>query len=89
MLCDRHGTFASLGGDAQIAVWDAAAKKRVRQYPKLDAAVTAGAFDASGTLLLVATGSDAVDQTGDVNLILKTNVDDECRHRPKSKSAKK
>ncbi|EST04634.1 WD40 repeat [Kalmanozyma brasiliensis GHG001] len=85
----RHGTFASLGGDAQIAIWDAAAKKRVRQYPKLNNAVTAGAFDPSGTLLLVATGSDSIEQTGDVQLVLKTNVDEECRHKPKSKSSKK
>ena len=86
----RHGTFASLGGDAVISVWDAGAKKRIRQYPKLNNAVTAGAFDASGKLLLVATGSDAVDagqRNVPVELVLKRNAWDECKPKPKSSSS--
>ncbi|TQS33244.1 hypothetical protein Golomagni_06418, partial [Golovinomyces magnicellulatus] len=43
-----HGTFASLGGDGVASVWDAGAKKRIRQYPRLESTITAAAFDASG-----------------------------------------
>lgn len=87
----RHGTFASLGGDALISVWDAAAKKRIRQYPKLSAPVTAGAFDPTGNFLLVATGNDSIDSANDdddkVDLILKPNVWDQCKPKSQSSSA--
>lgn len=71
-----------------ISVWDAAAKKRIRQYPKLGNAVTAGAFDPTGRLLLVATGSDKIDTPGqdEVKLTLKTNVWEECKPKLKSSS---
>ncbi|KAJ9474243.1 putative Nucleoporin GLE2 (putative) [Pseudozyma hubeiensis] len=85
----RHGTFASLGGDSIVSVWDAAAKKRIRQYPKLSSCVTAGAFDPSGTLLLVATGSSEL-RDGDevkVELVLKGNAWNECKPRLKSSSS--
>lgn len=84
----RHGTFASLGGDAVVSVWDAAAKKRIRQYPKFDAPITAGSFDASGTLLCIATGSDSTEPTTDAktSLILKHNAWEECKPKLKSSS---
>ncbi|SPO29379.1 related to mitotic checkpoint protein BUB3 [Ustilago trichophora] len=88
----RHGTFASLGGDAVISVWDAAAKKRIRQYPKLQAAITAGCFDPSGKLLVVATGNDSLDgvgmedEAGEVALVLKRNAWEECKPKIKSSS---
>ncbi|SOV02953.1 related to mitotic checkpoint protein BUB3 [Ustilago sp. UG-2017a] len=86
----KHGTFASLGGDAVISVWDAAAKKRIRQYPKLTSPITAGTFDPSGTMLLVATGSDSIDAKegdGSVSLVLKRNVWEECKPKIKSSSS--
>lgn len=74
-----------------ISVWDAAAKKRIRQYPKLSAAITAGAFDASGKLLLLATGNDSVESGKDdddkVTLVLKRNAWDECKPKLKSSSS--
>ncbi|GAC99747.1 hypothetical protein PHSY_007350 [Pseudozyma hubeiensis SY62] len=85
----RHGTFASLGGDSIVSVWDAAAKKRIRQYPKLSSCVTAGAFDPSGSLLLVATGSSEL-RDGDevkVELVIKCNAWNECKPRLKSSSS--
>lgn len=93
-MLDRHGTFASLGGDAVISVWDAAAKKRIRQYPKFGAAVTAGTFDAEGKLLLVAMGDDSVtarkkDGKGEVTLVLKRNAWDECKPKIKPSSSSK
>lgn len=72
-----------------VSVWDAAAKKRIRQYPKLDAPVTAGCFDASGKLLCIATGSDKpeVEVEGKTSLILKLNAWDECKPKLKSSSS--
>lgn len=58
-----HGTFASMGGDAVVSVWDAGAKKRVKQYPKLDSAITAGAIDPSGHFLVVAVGGPSAEYT--------------------------
>ncbi len=86
---NRHGTFASLGGDGVISVWDAAAKKRIRQYPKLNAAITAGTFDAEGKLLIVATGDDSLNagQGKEVSLVLKRNAWDECKPKVKSSSS--
>lgn len=89
-LSNRHGTFASLGEDAVISVWDAAAKKRIRQYAKLSSSITAGTFDPSGSMLLVATGSDSVDANegdGSVTLVLKRNAWEECKPKLKSSSS--
>lgn len=74
-----------------ISVWDAGAKKRIRQYAKLTNAITAGAFDAEGKVLLVATGSDKVEQGGDgkVELVLKRNAWEECKPKVKSSSSSK
>ncbi len=72
------------------SVWDAGAKKRIRQYPRLDSTITAAAFDPSGHVLLIATGTDAVEPINSPNavtLIAKTNVHEECK--PKSKSSSK
>lgn len=72
-----------------MAVWDATAKKRIRQYPKLDNPITAGAFDPSGQLLLIATGSETEDEKAQVKLILKTNVWQECQPKPSKSTSKK
>ncbi|MCJ1309831.1 hypothetical protein MMC25_003492 [Agyrium rufum] len=39
-----HGTFASGGGDGFVALWDAGAKRRIRQYQKFPGSVAALAF---------------------------------------------
>ncbi|KAF2165881.1 hypothetical protein M409DRAFT_66855 [Zasmidium cellare ATCC 36951] len=49
-----HGTFATGGGDGVVALWDAKTKRRIRQYPKLDASVAALDFSSDGTRLAVA-----------------------------------
>ncbi|PWY96892.1 WD40 repeat-like protein, partial [Testicularia cyperi] len=89
-----HGTFASLGGDSVVSIWDAAAKKRVRQYPKLPSAVSAGAVDSTGQLLVVATGAesgaytetepDCQPPTAVVQLIVKANAWEECKPKVKA-----
>lgn len=49
-----HGTFATGGGDAVVALWDAKTKRRIRQYPKLDASVAALDFSSDGRSLAIA-----------------------------------
>lgn len=58
-----HATFASMGGDAVVSVWDAGAKKRVKQYAKLDSAITAGAIDPTGQFMVVAIGGPSAEYT--------------------------
>lgn len=48
-----HGTFLSGGGDGGVALWDAVAKRRIRQYPRYGASVAAMAFSGDGKLLAV------------------------------------
>lgn len=48
-----HGTFASGGGDGVVALWDAVAKRRIRQYQKYPASVAALAFSSDGKYLAV------------------------------------
>lgn len=49
-----HGTFASGGGDGFVALWDGVAKRRIRQYQKYAASVSALSFSADGRFLAVA-----------------------------------
>lgn len=50
----QHGTFVSAGGDGFVALWDAAAKRRIRQYQRFPASVAAVQFSMDGKLLAVA-----------------------------------
>ncbi|KAI0132672.1 WD40-repeat-containing domain protein [Xylariales sp. AK1849] len=49
----HFGTFASGGGDATVALWDAAAKRRMKIYQKLAESVAALAFSSDGRYLAV------------------------------------
>ena len=49
-----HGTFASGGGDGFVALWDAVAKRRIRQWQRFPASVAALAFSGDGKYLAVA-----------------------------------
>ena len=48
-----HGTFASGGGDGFVALWDATAKRRIKQYQKLPASVAALSFSSDGRYLAI------------------------------------
>ncbi|KAL9622542.1 MAG: hypothetical protein Q9160_003039 [Pyrenula sp. 1 TL-2023] len=48
-----HGTFASGGGDGLVALWDAYAKRRIRQYQKFPASVASLSFSADGKYLAI------------------------------------
>ena len=49
-----HGTFASGGGDGLVALWDAVAKRRIRQYQRYPQSIAALAFSCDGKYLAVA-----------------------------------
>jgi cell cycle arrest protein BUB3 len=48
-----YGTFASGGGDGTVALWDAEAKRRMKQYQKFPNSVAALAFSYDGKYLAV------------------------------------
>ncbi|KAL2024037.1 hypothetical protein VTK56DRAFT_272 [Thermocarpiscus australiensis] len=48
-----YGTFASGGGDGTVALWDAEAKRRMRQYQKFPESVAALAFSRDGRYLAI------------------------------------
>ncbi|KAK3339203.1 WD40-repeat-containing domain protein [Neurospora tetraspora] len=48
-----YGTFASGGGDGTVALWDAEAKRRMRQYQKFPDSVAALAFSNNGKYLAI------------------------------------
>ncbi|KAM0494548.1 hypothetical protein ACHAP9_007110 [Verticillium nonalfalfae] len=48
-----YGTFASGGGDGTVALWDAEAKRRMKQYQKFPDSVAALAFSADGKYLAI------------------------------------
>lgn len=48
-----HGTFASGGQDGFIALWDAVAKRRIKQYHQYQEGVAALAFSSDGKYLAV------------------------------------
>ncbi len=54
LTADRYNTFASAGSDGTVSIWDHKLKKRLRQYPKYDAAVPSVSFNCDGTKLAVA-----------------------------------
>jgi len=47
----KYGTFASGGGDGTVALWDAEAKRRLKQYQKIPNSVWALAFSQDGKYL--------------------------------------
>ena len=48
-----HGTFASGGGDGIVALWDAIAKRRIRQYQRYPSSVATMDFSRDGKYLAV------------------------------------
>ncbi|KAK4671272.1 mitotic spindle checkpoint protein Bub3 [Podospora pseudoanserina] len=48
-----YGTFASGGGDGTVALWDAEAKRRMRQYQKFPEAVASLGFSGDGKYLAI------------------------------------
>jgi mRNA export factor len=52
------GTFATAGGDGAYTFWDKDAKQRLKLFSRSPNAITAGAFNAAGTIYAYAIGYD-------------------------------
>lgn len=48
-----YGTFASAGGDGTVALWDAEAKRRMRQYQRFPNSISAVDFSRDGRFLVM------------------------------------
>lgn len=93
-----HGTFASIGADAAVSIWDPLAKKRIKQYGRAPSALSCGAISSDGAFLAVASGfeniEDANSPSGEVGGLAKGgpgNVQihirpafDDCKPKPKA-----
>ncbi|PHH52999.1 Mitotic checkpoint protein BUB3.2 [Ceratocystis fimbriata CBS 114723] len=72
-----YGTFASAGGDGNVALWDAEAKRRMRQYPKFSNNVAAVAFSNDGKHMAVGVcpgfqdGQEDYVAAGQVSIVIK------------------
>ncbi|KAF2020006.1 WD40 repeat-like protein [Aaosphaeria arxii CBS 175.79] len=61
-----HGTFASGGGDGIVALWDAAAKRRIRQYQRFPSSIATAAFSDDGKYLAVGVSPAIEDGQDDI-----------------------
>lgn len=61
-----HGTFATGGGDGVVALWDAVAKRRIRQYQKFPASVQTIDFSKDGKYVAVGVSPGFEDGVDDV-----------------------
>ncbi|KAF1919838.1 WD40-repeat-containing domain protein [Ampelomyces quisqualis] len=61
-----HGTFATGGGDGVVALWDAVAKRRIRQYQKFPASVQTIDFSSDGKFVAVGVSPGFEDGVDDV-----------------------
>ncbi|KAK8128061.1 cell cycle arrest protein BUB3 [Apiospora sp. TS-2023a] len=81
-----HGnTFASAGGDATVALWDAEAKRRMKVYQKFADSVAAVAFSTDGRFLAVAvcpgfeTGMEDYSGEGRTKIVIRELGENEAR----------
>ncbi|KAI0010025.1 mitotic checkpoint protein BUB3 [Xylariaceae sp. FL0662B] len=86
-----YGTFASGGGDATVALWDAEAKRRMKVYQKFPDSVAALAFSADGRYLAVAvcpgfeSGMEDYSGEGRTRLLVRELGDTEALPKGKAK----
>ncbi|KAL7932741.1 WD40 repeat-like protein [Trichoderma chlorosporum] len=80
-----HGTFASGGGDGTVALWDAEAKRRLKQYQKFPNNVAALAFSNDGKYLAVGvcpgfeTGQNDYSGAGQTSVFIRELGDNEAK----------
>lgn len=83
-----HGTFATGGGDGVVALWDAVAKRRIRQYQKFPASVQTIEFSADGKFMAVGVSpgfEDGVDDVPDgvIKVFIRELSDSEAQGKKK------
>jgi len=74
------------GGDGVVALWDAVAKRRIRQYQKYPSSVAAMAFSEDGRKLAVAVSPGFEDGTedlgqGEIKLVIRDMGENEAKGR--------
>lgn len=80
-----HGTFASGGGDGTVALWDAVAKRRLKQYPKFSNNVSALCFSNEGKFLAIGicpgfeNGQDDYSGVGQTSVVVRELGDNETK----------
>ncbi|KAH7319919.1 WD40-repeat-containing domain protein [Stachybotrys elegans] len=80
-----HGTFASGGGDATVALWDAEAKRRLKQYQKFANSVAALAFSNDGKYLAMGlcpgfeTGQEDYNGAGQTSIVIRELGENEAK----------
>ncbi|KAK2594247.1 mitotic spindle checkpoint protein Bub3 [Conoideocrella luteorostrata] len=80
-----HGTFASGGGDSTVALWDAEAKRRLKQYQKFPNSVAALAFSNDGKYLAIAlcpgfeTGQEDYSGAGATSVLIRELGENEAK----------
>lgn len=87
----QYDTFATGGGDGVVALWDAGAKRRIRQYQKFNAGVSALSFSNDGKKLAISVCpqyEDGMDEeqfpNGPVRVIVRELAEGEAMGRGKS-----
>ncbi|KAI9809210.1 MAG: hypothetical protein M1825_002501 [Sarcosagium campestre] len=65
----HSGNFASGGGDGVIALWDGAAKRRIRQYQRYPASIAALDFSCDGRYLAIGSCPGFEDGKEDLNAV--------------------
>jgi cell cycle arrest protein BUB3 len=80
-----HGTFASGGGDGTVALWDANAKRRLKQYQRFPNSVAALSFSADGKYLAIGvcpgfeTGQQDYNGAGQTSILIRELGDNEAK----------
>ncbi|OAA61856.1 nuclear pore complex protein [Niveomyces insectorum RCEF 264] len=81
----RYGTFASGGGDGTVALWDAEAKRRMKQYQKIPNSVWALAFSTDGRYLAMGvapgfeTGQEDYSGAGQTQIVVRELTETEAK----------
>ncbi|KIW00493.1 uncharacterized protein PV09_08014 [Verruconis gallopava] len=85
----ERNVFASGGGDGLVSLWDAIAKRRIKQYQKFGSSVAALAFSNDGRYLAIATspgfedGKEPEEMEGLVKVIVRELAPDEAKMKVK------
>ena len=80
-----HGTFASGGGDGTVALWDAEAKRRLKQYQKFPNNIAALGFSSDGKYLAVGvcpgfeTGQEDYTAEGQTGILIRELGENEAK----------
>ncbi|KAF5208833.1 putative nucleoporin [Clavispora lusitaniae] len=84
-----YGTFSTAGSDGTFCFWDKDAKQRLKNFPNVGSAITATAFNRSGTIFAYARGYDWSQGVGGnradypVDVKLHPSKDDEIKQKKK------